>query len=349
MRARRGSWLALTGLLPALLASCAPRGEEPAASPEPRPPVEVSAAVDRAVATLGDRLTYTLTVDRAQDVEVEVPSLDPDLAGLTVRDAPRREVRAAGERVIEEHRLTLRVDDVGSYVLPPVTVRYGDPGPSPGQSEAERTVETSPLFIEVESILERAGAAGETVEDIRGLKPLERPGPEIPWGWLGLGGSLAVLFLGWLLWLRNRKKERLLAPSRPAHEVALERLEALAGWDRTDRETVHRLHFELSETIRIYFEDRFGLNATDLTTEEIVVALPTVSGLSSEAAIELRRFLIATDRVKFADHHPSEDQIAATLTQARSFVEATRAPEPESQSTESQGTESSSTESEAAA
>jgi len=309
-----------------LLGSCAPGTHDGSAAPEPRPPVEVRAAVDRAVATVGDRLTYTVTVDRAHDVEVDVPPLNPELAGLVALDAPQREVHEEGERVIEDHRLTLRVDEVGSYVLPPVTVRWGG---EEGE-ESEQTVETSPLFIEVESMLERAREAGEEVTDIRGLKPLQRPGPDIPWPWIAAGAVLAAVFAGALIWLLRRRRQRSQTPPRPAHEVALERIAELEGWDRTDAAVVHRLFFELSEAVRVYVEDRYGLNATDLTTEEIVVALPGVTGLETEPALELRRFLVATDWVKFADHQPPADEVAATLAQARGFVESTRLRDPES-------------------
>lgn len=342
-------------------------GETDTAS-QTRAPVEVEAAVDRAVATLGDRLTFTVTLDRSEGIEVEVPLLDPEVEGLTVIDRGEQEVRRRDGRVVETRWARLRVDEVGSHELPPVTVRYR-PRPEPAQSSPEdgspdrgspgessergsesasetgpesdpegkdgdwETVETAPVAVEVESLLERAERAGEEITDIRGLKPLERPVPEPPWRWIAAGGVLAAAAAALLLlWLRRRRRDEPAAPPRPAHEVALERLDALARLDRTDPETVHRLHFELSEVVRIYIEARFGLNATDLTTEEIVVALPRLPGLEGDTACRLRRFLVDTDRVKFADHRPAETEIEAAFEHARAFVEATRPrPEPESE------------------
>lgn len=325
--------LGLPVLLPVLLlAACSGPGAE--TSTETRPPIEVRAAVDRAVATVGDRITYTLTVDRDASLEAEVPPLDPDLAGLTVIESGGKEIRQQGDRVIEEHPLRLRIDQVGSYVLPEAAVRYRPAAPD-AEAETEtgtesdwETVETSPIFVEVESVLDRAGEAGEEIADIRGLKPLERPAEGPPWAWIAGGASLALLLLGFFLWLWHRDRSASEAPPRAAHEVALERLAALAQADRSDPETVHRLYFELSEVVRVYVEARFGLNATDLTTEEIVVALPAVRGLDTEPALALRRFLIATDRVKFADHQPSEEEVLTELDRARDFVESTR-PRPE--------------------
>lgn len=339
-------------LLGTLLA-CGATGTDTAS--EPRAPVEVDAAVDQAVATLGDRLTFTLTVDRSEGIEVEVPPLDPEIEALTRIDSGAEEPRRQGGRVIEQRWVRLRVDDVGSHELPPVTVRYrprseatdaesgaasdAGTGEAPEEEPNEatepardswETVETAPVSVQVESLLERAERAGEEITDIRGLKPLERPAPEIPWPWIAGGGVLAAALAALLfLWLRRRSKgDESAAPPRPAHEVALERLAALARLDRTDPETVHRLHFELSEVVRTYVEHRFGLNATDLTTEEIVVALPRLPGLGGDTACRLRRFLVDTDRVKFADHRPMETEIEAAFERARTFVETTR-PRPE--------------------
>jgi len=348
---------ALLGASVGALVACG-AGETDTAS-EPRAPVEVEAAVDRAVATLGDRLTFTVTLDRSEGIEVEVPPLDPEVEGLTAIDRGQEELRRRGGRVVETRWVRLRVDEVGSHELRPVTVRYrprpepaksSPDGGSPGESSESgsesasetgpesateskdgdwETVETAAVSVEVESLLERAERAGEEITDIRGLKPLERPAPEPPWRWIAGGGVLAAALAALLLlWLRRRRRDEPAAPPRPAHEVALERLDALARLDRTDPETVHRLHFELSEVVRIYVEARFGLNATDLTTEEIVVALPRLPGLGGDTACRLRRFLVDTDRVKFADHRPAETEIEAAFERARAFVEATR-PRPE--------------------
>lgn len=314
-------------LLGLVLAGCSGPRSDPDAS---RPPVEVRAGIDRAVATLGDRITWTVTVDRAAEVEVDVPPLGDDLDGLTVVDAGQREETRAN-RVVEEHWVRLRVDEVGTHEIPPVTVSFRPPGqpeaedPEPEEAGPPSTVETSPLSLEVESVLERAGAE---VTDIRGLKPLAGPQAPSPWVWI-VGAALLALATFVVLWLRRRRRTQPEAPPRPAHEVALERISALAGLDLSDPSSVRRFHFEISEAVRAYVEARFGLNATDLTTEEIVVSLPSVRDLQAEPAKSLRRFLLATDRVKFADHQPSEGEIREVLERARSFVEATVPPPPE--------------------
>ena len=66
------------------------------------------------------------------------------------------------------------------------------------------------------------------------------------------------------------------------------------------------------------------MNATDLTTEEIVGQLDAVRGLAGDDSDRLRHFLSATDQVKFAAYEPSEEEISQTYEGALGFVEATR-------------------------
>jgi hypothetical protein len=169
--------------------------------------------------------------------------------------------------------------------------------------------------------------------DIRDIKPLVRVPLPLPWGWIALAAValLALVLLAYWLWRRRRAAPA--APQLPAHEVAFAALDRLAATDFADRIALRRAYFELSEVIRAYVEASLGINATDLTSEEIVRRLPAVSGLDPLAGERLRRFLADTDRVKFAasapdGRWPGPHEIGETFEQARAFVDATRPREP---------------------
>lgn len=307
---------ALTGLL---LAACARQVVAPAL---PAPPVEVKASVDRAVATTGDLITYTITVERDAAVEVEIPEAGAEIAGFRItdlgRDEPVKRKTAAGTQRISERRwYKLRADLVGSYVLPPVVVRVKPPGEA-----APTTTSTSEIFVEVASVLPKEGeAAAKDIRDVKPLLPLERPWP---WPLIGALAALLALGLGLWWWRRRRRRPAPSAPPLPAHEVAFAALARLRQTDWSDALALRRAYFELSEVLRTYIEARFGLNATDLTTEEILRRLGGLSELEAAAGEGLRRFLFDTDRVKFAAHSPAAEEIQATYERALSFVETTR-------------------------
>jgi len=74
-------------------------------------------------------------------------------------------------------------------------------------------------------------------------------------------------------------------------------------------------------------EGRFALNATDLTTEEILDWLGLGEGPREGQAGQLKQFLLETDQVKFAHRDPCQQDIENTYERALGFVEATREPD----------------------
>lgn len=306
------------------LIGCAPEAKR-VVPDEPRAPVEVRAAVDRAVATTGDLITYRVTVEHATGFEVEIPEAGAQIAGFRIVELGSEKPLEKGERIIDERWYQLRADLVGSYVLPPVEVRYRPQAAAAEEPADWQMLSTSEIFVEVESVLPLDGEA----EDIRGLKPLRRVQRPAPWLWIVVALASAGL-LGALLWLylryRSRRQEQ--APRVPPHELAFAALETLRAVDFDDPVAVRRFYFQISEAVRTYVEGRFGLNATDLTTEEIIRGLPQLSDLDAEQNAVLKSFLMDTDQVKFAHHAPSEGEIESAYERALSFVEATR-PVPE--------------------
>jgi hypothetical protein len=323
---RTGRWWVLAGICLALLPTACAR--QPESLPEePRVAVETEAAVDRAVATTGDIITYRVSVDYENGYEVEIPEPGADIAGFRIVDAGRAEPSRGKGRVVEERWYSLRADLVGSYILPPVSVAFrprvepvDDQGTEEGESgPAWEVIETSAIFVEVESVLPGDGEA----TDIRDLKPLRRIEGPIPWLWIVAGVvALLALAVATHYYLRYRRRA-LAAPAEPPHVIAFRALDALRESDFSDPVAVRRFYFSISEVLRSYVEGRFGLNATDLTSEEIVAELPTLDSLGENEGHVLMRFLADTDRVKFAEHRPSEGEIETTYENALGFVEAT--------------------------
>ncbi len=283
-----------------------------------QPPVEARTAVDRARATTGDVITYRVTVEHDEGLEVEIPEPGAEIAGFRIFDlGSEPPVRRRG-RVRRERWYKLRADLVGSYVLPPVTVSYRPAAAAEAGDAGWQEVTTSALFVEVESVLP---ADGE-VADIRGLKPLERPPTAVPWAWLAAAAALLAAAAGLFVYYRRRPRRQ--APPQPPHELAFRALAELREMELDDPAAVRRFYFRLSEVVRGYLEGRWGLNATDLTSEEILAGLDRLHDLPPAERPRLRGFLLDTDRVKFADHRPAANEIGDAYERALAFVEATR-------------------------
>lgn len=318
----RGQAPARRLLLGLALACAACAQQTPAPVAEPRPAVEASASVDRAVATTGDVLTFKVTVDHDPAYAVDVPEAGAQIQGFRILDVTRGEPSERGGRIVRELVYRLRADLVGSYILPSITVRYR-PADAP-EDEIAGAVETSEIFVEVESVLPADGSADD-IREIKPLRPIER---DRVW-WIAALALAAFTLAALGLWyLRRRRALPAAAPLEPADERAFRELDALRATDFEDSAAVRRFYFQISEVVRSYVEGRFGLNATDLTTEEILVRLPTIAELAEADRAALGAFLEHTDRVKFAEHVPSSAEIQQTWEGALGFVEATR-PRPE--------------------
>ncbi len=294
-----------------LLAACAQPATESADAA--RNPVEARASVDRAVATTGDQITYRVEIDSERGYTVEVPEPGAAIAGFRILDLGRDGPREDRGRIAESRWYRLRADFVGSYVLPPVAVTYRSPD---GQ---EGSLATSEIFVEVQSVLPTDG----TATDIRDVKPLREPARRVPWI-VGVALAVLVAAVAAIWWWRRRRRTLAAVPMPAPHEIAFRELDRLRRTDFSNLAELRAYYFQISEVLRAYVEGRYGVNATDLATEEILGRRDWLERLDPADVERLQRFLLATDRVKFAARVPELREIEDTYEGALSFIESTR-------------------------
>jgi hypothetical protein len=150
-----------------------------------------------------------------------------------------------------------------------------------------------------------------------------------------IAGGLAAAGLGGLATvvvrrrLRARASYRPAPPPRPAHELALERLDRL-GADGFTEEGDHRpFYFAVSEVIREYLGARFGFDGLEMTTEELVDELRRRAPRELVLG-EVEGWLTGGDLVKFAKISPTATEARGALEMAIRIVESTR-PRPQPQ------------------
>jgi hypothetical protein len=138
----------------------------------------------------------------------------------------------------------------------------------------------------------------------------------------GLGAVVALLVRRRL---RARKPAAPAAPPRPAHEVAMEKLDRLGGL-LAEGGDLRQFYFELSEAIREYLGGRFGFDSLEMTTEELVAAMRRVPLDHARGVVsgEIEGWLSGCDLVKFAKVSPSDEQARGALETAIRMVAATR-------------------------
>jgi hypothetical protein len=277
------------------------------------PSAEVSVSLDKRVATIGQKIHYTVTLTGGKDVEVEFPAATQMLGDFTVKEAARKTLSGFGKKKFS-CRYILEAYTTGKLSIPKLVIKYKEKA-----DNLWREASSDEQIIEVKSLLAQA----KDMDDIRDIKgPITAPAVT---AWFFFGGiALAALALYLSrLWKKNNAVSP--APARPAHEVALEQLEELRRRDLIGQGRIKEYFIEVSGIVRRYLEDRFNLKAPDMTTEEFLIHLRDGSQLKAEHKTLLKDFLVACDLVKFAKYSPDQGEIALTFQFARNFVEQTKA------------------------
>jgi hypothetical protein len=197
--------------------------------------------------------------------------------------------RDDGARVEETRRYLAH-----AFSLKDIVVRGLKLVAKPGDGGPERKVSATGFRIRVRPALD-PGNPG----------PPELPGeppPSRDWVWGG-AGALAIAFA---LFLALRRKRPQPAPAPPAvapppppapHERALRRLE--------ECKTVE----EAADIVREYVAEAMGVRALEMTSEQLLVAIPALAAILGPA-----------DLAKFAAQPPTAAGRAAVLAAAEAFV-----------------------------
>ena len=280
----------------------------------PQIEVRVQAGVDRTPVLVDEPVTYELRVEMVASVEVEMPQVGAALGDVPIESTAVDPPRSVAGRTLQVVRYTLRTSRPGAYVIAPLEVRYRRDAQTPWA-----TASSDEVFLEV-----RTSSAPADAPDIRPLKPLIIV--RSPWYWIVRGAAVLLILgaaaLAVRAWRRRRRRSRPVPalPLDPPHELALTALDELLRAQATDLDSVRWLHFRASEIVRRYIEQRFGLNATDLTTEEISARLGQLATVPDRATPLLRVFLRGADRVKFAGEVPTLEDAHHLIVQGRDAV-----------------------------
>ena len=318
--------IALTGPAPAGKAPVAPAIAPPAARPPAaaRGPAPAAAArekgpdrIETRVPTLprltvGDRFLVTYVVTTEHPSLVTGPLADSMGAFVIVKQD--RQTARRGPLDETTYKLGVACFQPGRQTLPGLrfTVSFGSRGD---------TLTGDTVGVTIASVLP------DSMKDVHALKPPEM----FPnyWAWLVPAILVLVAILAWLAWKLARRLRRLreaLPPPLPPWEEALGALDRLAWRELIRDGQFKRLYYALSEILKRYLERRYGFDAVEQTTTEL---LASMRAQKLPMRDEISRFFARCDLVKYAKTVPPEDEAERALEQLRDFVIRTKpAPEP---------------------
>jgi len=198
----------------------------------------------------------------------------------------------------------------GTYHLPPIPVLRGSD-----------TLLFEGLDMEVKTM--PVDTATFQIHDIKGQMRYPLTFREVlPW----IGGVLLLAALVALLvwWLRRRRSGAAgEAHKDPAYIVALRELDKWRGDKFWAPDKQKAYYSGITDALKNYIEDRFGVDAPEMTTAELFDALKGAEDLPADLREELRGVFECADFVKFAKHVASDEDNARALPTAVRFVTST--------------------------
>ena len=154
--------------------------------------------------------------------------------------------------------------------------------------------------------------------------------------WYGLIGCsfLALPLLALLIYFIIRDNKPIIRkvkvePKLPPHQAAMKEIERIKNEKVWQKGLPKEYYTELTDTLRTYIKDRFGFNALEMTSSEIIDNLMEIN--DKEAIADLKELFQTADLVKFAKHDPQMNENDANLINAIDFINETKQPEEENQ------------------
>lgn len=262
----------------------------------------------------GQQSKLLLEVNVPADMQVVFPVINNPLTEdieIITFGRPDTVVTAGNMKISSSYAITAWKD--GLYPIIPFTFYSAENGDT--------------LFFESNAVLlQVVPLAIDLAEGLKDIRPILR----IPVSFTELlPYILAALLLGvtgWLVYryLKNRKEK----PRKddiwqktdiPAHVAALTSLQKLNNQKLWQNGKIKQYHTELTYILRMYLEKRFSINAPEMTSSEIILAMEPQIPDEDMRSI-LSGILEQADLVKFAKHIPEDSENESAIEMAIEFV-----------------------------
>jgi hypothetical protein len=281
---------------------------------EPR----LHADVDSTSYKIGQWIHLRVTADISPQIESIRPAAKDSIGPFEILHL--QDLRDQNSQRVWNFRLT--TFDSGRTFIAPIPFAYTLRGDT-----TQRIATTNMVFLTIH------GVAIDPQGDIKDIKPPL----DAPWlfeDFLPYLIALALLLLGVLAYWYYRKKkgerEASAAPAKPAIppiQAALAALRDIEDQKLWQQGNIKEYYSAITEVIRRFLEDQYGIRALESTSDEIMHQLKSLP----DALSLLKQFQIlftTADLVKFAKYQPTTDEHELELRLAyeivRSMAEITR-------------------------
>ncbi len=212
--------------------------------------------------------------------------------------------------------LTITSFDSGFHVIPPFKFYLNN--------DTSKAYETEALLLEVQTV--RIDTNTASIKDIK--LPFEEKynwRDDIPF-YASVAGVVVFLILLFFVVKRllRKKPVEVVKPklSEPAHLYALRVLNEAKQQKIYEQGQTKVYYSTISDTLRLYIEERCAVPALECTTEETIASLSS-SDLIPDHIAQLKQILVTADLVKFAKMEPMAYEHELNVDKAIAFVNQT--------------------------
>jgi len=288
--------------------------------------INISAALDSTKIRIGEQVKLDLYVSysaKQNNLKIQWPNIADTITDkievISVSVIDTTSPDKSNPDIIQQHQqITISAYDSGYFAIPGFKFFINNDSANAFYSQS--------LFLEVHTV--------PTDSSITKTKDIKPPFAEaFNWKWYSKyfywGFSLLVIIiLIILITIYFTKKNKIVVlksekPKIPAHIIALQSLEKIKNEQIWKEEKTKEYYSSISDTIRLYIEERFKVNALESTTAEIMKAFRS-QVVDKESKDKLQQLLMLSDLVKFAKQFPIISEHTFTLQNAFDFVNETK-------------------------
>lgn len=280
--------------------------------------VTVKASIDSTEILVGQQTKLNLEVSMNANEKLRLPALADTLVnGVEILEIAKPDTQLLNndKRWVITQTYTLTSFDSALYYLPPLEILVND-----------KQYRSESLALKVYSF------------PVDTLHPDQFFGPktirEVPLVWNDVStmiyafllmlifGAAAVFFI--IRFINNKPIIKIvkIEPKLPPHQTAMKRIEEIKADKHVQRDDPKLYYTELTDVLRSYIEERFGFNAMEMTTSEIVEHL--LEQKDKESIKDLKNLFETADLVKFAKHNPLMNENDMNLVNAVDFINETK-------------------------
>ena len=282
--------------------------------------VTVEAKLDSAGIFIGQRMGMSLEVSADKGKAVELPhydSLQQVVPGVEFVGAEPVDTEYVndGKRMILRTKYYVTSFDTALYLIPGLNVKVA------GKNYASNKMAMKVLTYEIDTV---------NIDKIFPIKDvMEPPFSWADWKLVFWLSVLAVILAVVLIYVAIRLKDnkpiirRIKLKQRIApHKAAMQKIEHIKAENLVQSEDQKEYYTQLTDTLRQYMKERYGFNATEMTTFEIIHELENVN--DPEAIAELKELFETADLVKFAKYSTLINENDRNLVSAIEYINQTK-------------------------